>query len=155
TTGRIYYQGSGDVMKAFTITNGMLSGPVTQSTTFFGFPDSQPTISANGTTNAIAWALQVDAYGRGGPTVLHAYDALNLSNELYNSAQTSLRDQLTGAVKFTVPTVSNGHVFVGSQYSLSVFGLFPAATQPPTAPSNLAAQALSDTQISLSWTNNA
>src|SRR5262249_14365184 len=87
--------------------------------------------------------------------VLHAYDALNLSNELYNSAQTSLRDQLTGAVKFTVPTVSNGHVFVGSQYSLSVFGLFPAATQPPTAPSNLAAQALSDTQISLSWTNNA
>ena len=155
TTGRIYYQGSGDVMKAFTVSNATLSGPVTQSGTYFAFPGSQPVISANGMANAIAWALQVDAYGRGGPAVLHAYDANNLANELYNSAQTSLRDQLTGSVKFTVPTVTNGRVIVGSQYGVAVFGLFPPATQPPAAPSGLAAQALSDTQIRLTWVNNA
>jgi hypothetical protein len=156
TTGRIYYQGSGDVIKAYTISNGVLSAsPVDRSNTAFGFPGGQPSISANGTANAIAWSLQVDAYGTSGPGILHAYNALNLQTELYNSNQTSLRDRLGGAVKFTVPTIANGRVYVGSEYSVSVFGLFAAATSTPTAPSGLGGMALSDTQIQLSWTNTA
>jgi hypothetical protein len=67
------------------------------------------------------WTLDVSAYVAG-PAVLHAYDALNLANELYNSGQAS-GDQLDGAVKFTVPTIANGHVYVGTQSSLAVFGL--------------------------------
>ncbi|HEV3203057.1 MAG TPA: hypothetical protein VGY77_01680 [Gemmataceae bacterium] len=154
-SGIIYYQGSGDVMKAFTISNGVLSGPTFQSRTAFLFPGSQPVISANGAANAIAWALQVDAYGTRGPAILHAYNALNLQQELYASNLTDRRDRLGGAVKFTVPTVADGHVFVGTQDSIAIFGLFPDATQRPAAPSNLSAAPLSDTQIQLSWTNNS
>src|SRR5262249_37242445 len=153
-TGLIYYQGSGDVMKAFRITNGVLSTtPFTMSNTFFNFPGSQPSISANGTADAIAWALQVDGFGRGEPPVRHAYNALNLQQELCASAQTGLRDAMTGAVKFTFPVVTNGKVFAGANGSLSVFGLFPAATAVPAARTNLTAAALSGTQIQLNWAN--
>jgi hypothetical protein len=155
-SGLIYYQGTGDVMKAFTISNGVLSGaPTTRSATSFGFPGAQPVISANGTSNGIAWALQVDGFGSGRPAVLHAYNATNLGQELYNSSQMGARDQLGGAVKFTAPAIADGKVFVGTQNSLSVFGLFQQTGQPPAAPSNLVATALSGTQIGLSWQNNA
>src|SRR5262245_27872916 len=155
TSGLIYYQGSGDVMKAFRITGGVLSGPITLSNTSFNFPGSQPSISSNGATNAIAWALQVDGYATRQPAVLHAYAALNLSDELYTSALTGSRDRMTAATKFTFPIVTNGHVIAGANGSLSVFGLFPAATTVPTAPTNLAGTALSGTQIRLTWTNTA
>src|SRR5262249_52184113 len=139
--------------------------PITQSNTRFGFPGSQPTISANGTTNGIAWAVQDDAFGTSGPGVLHAYEAVNLANELYrrdrlnpnlpaNQQVPSQRDSLGGAVKFVVPTISNGHVYVGQQYELDVFGLFPDDGNPPLGPpSGLTATALSDTRIQLTWTN--
>jgi hypothetical protein len=154
-SGLIYYQGSSDVLKAYTISNGVLSGPTTRSSTSFAFPGGQPVISANGTANGIAWVLQVDAFGRSGPAVLHAYNATNLGQELYNSSQMGSRDQLGGAVKFTAPVIADGKVFAGTQNSLTVFGLFQMSSQPPAAPSNLVATGISGTQIALSWHNNA
>ncbi len=112
-----------------------------------GFPGTQPVISANGTvdptspTNAIVWELQVDQYGTSGPAILRAYNPLQLTTEYYDSGETGERDQLGGAVKFTVPTVADGHVFVGSQYQFSVFGLFPPSTAAPAVPTNLTASA--------------
>ena len=122
--GLVYYQGcsSRDVLTAFQLTKGRLSPePVSQSSTPFDFPGSTPSISANGSSNGIVWTLQVDAYATSGPTVLHAYDAGDLAHELYNSSQRPA-DQLDGAVKFAVPTVANGKVYVGTQSSLAVFG---------------------------------
>lgn len=119
----IFYQGNGDVMKAFLITNGVIAAtPVSRSTTSFGFPGATPVISANGTNNAIAWITQSDAFGSSGPAVLHAYNATNLAQELYNSSQNLSRDNPGGAVKMTLPTVVNGKVYVGTEYALSVFG---------------------------------
>jgi len=126
--GKVYFWAYHDFAKAFTVTNGMLSTtPTDLGDLVFGFPGATPTISANGTSNAILWALENDAFsntGPGGPTVLFAYDAGNLSaGPLYNSSQKSARDNPGSAIKFTVPTVANGKVYVGAVGQLSVFGL--------------------------------
>jgi len=121
----VYFGGTGDYLAqfAFDPTTGLLSTTsVSDSPTFFNYPGPTPSISANGTTNAIVWALQTDNYGNGS-AVLHAYDATNLAKELYNSTQNASRDDPGGAVKFTVPTIINGKVYVPAVQKLSVYGL--------------------------------
>ena len=164
----IYYGGVGDSIKAFRFNSGtgMLDlPPASQSTASFGFTGVTPTISASGTSDAILWALNVNGYGipakpQPSPMILFAYDATDLSNLLYSSAQTGQRDQMGNGVKFNTPTVANGHVYVGTQTSLDVFGLFAdAGGIPPAAPSNLVATkgppAPAPPSIKLTWTNNA
>src|ERR1017187_5295117 len=119
----LYFVGAGDVIKAFTVTDGsIVSTPSSQGSTAFAFPGATVSVSANNTNDAIAWAIQSDAYSSSGPSILHAYNAADVSQELYNSTQAGSRDILGGAVKFTVPTVANGKVYVGTETSLSVFG---------------------------------
>ncbi|HEV2394395.1 MAG TPA: chitobiase/beta-hexosaminidase C-terminal domain-containing protein [Verrucomicrobiae bacterium] len=131
---RIYYQGSGDVLKCFSISNALMStSPVSQSGASFGYPGATPVLSANGTNTAIAWVIQSDGYP-GNPAVLHAYNAYNLSQELYNSSQNPTRDTMGKAVKFTLPIVANGKVYAGAQYSLSVFGLGNFLAVPTITP---------------------
>src|SRR5258705_3002192 len=107
-------------MRAFSMSNGLLStNPVSVSTLTNTFPGQTPSISANGTSNGIVWLLKM-----GNPGKLFAYNATNLTNEIYNSTQAPAgRDALTNGVKFTLPTVANGKVYVGSQFSVYVFGL--------------------------------
>jgi hypothetical protein len=166
----IYYMGAQDVLKSFTLSNGLLSTtPFAQTNDTilspgapaneFLFPGATPTISANGTQNGIVWALDghlngSEGHPNSGPEVLHAYDATTLE-ELYNSSELGLADQPGNGVKFTVPTVANGKVYVGTQQGLYVFGLFPQATTTPAAPSNLSLTGISATAINLSWTNHA
>jgi len=120
---QIYYQGSGDVMKAFLITNGVIvPTPTSQATVNFSALGGTPSISANGTNNGIVWTLQLDAAGSGGPAVLHAYNATNLAVELYNSSQNPARDSAGAAIIMITPTVANGKVFVGGQYELAIYG---------------------------------
>jgi hypothetical protein len=155
-SGLIYYWGTSSPMKAFRITNGVINPtPVTTSDPLsFGFPGAQPSISANGTSNAIAWALRVDNFGQNGPATLFAFNASNFQQQFYNSNATGLRDRSGSSVKFIFPIVSNGHVYAGSNGFLSVFGLFPAVTAAPNAPSNLRGTAVQGgTQIQLTWTN--
>lgn len=60
------------------------------------------------------------------PSILYAYDATNLSRELWDSSQApSLRDQAGNAVKFSVPTVANGKVYIGTRSEVDVYGLLP------------------------------
>jgi hypothetical protein len=115
----VYYGDVGDNLKAFAISNAKLSTtPVSQTSNIFPYPGTTPTVSANGTSNAIIWAV-----ANSSPAVLHAYDATNLSHELYNSSQAGSRDQFGAGNKFITPVVANGKVFVGTPTGVAVFGL--------------------------------
>ena len=118
----VYFGGSGDRVKAYSFNamgNGLLS---TSSTSRSGFSlgtfGPTPSVSANGNTNGILWAIQANAPNA---AVLHAFDATNLATELYNSSLNA-GDSPGGAVKFSVPTIANGKVYVGTSSQLSVFG---------------------------------
>ena len=114
----VYYGGVGDMLKAFPIANAKLAiTPSSQSAIRFAYPGTTPTISANGATSGIVWAVENGATG-----VLHAYDATNLGTELYNSNQAGKRDQFNDN-KFITPMVANGRVYVGTPNSVVVFGL--------------------------------
>jgi hypothetical protein len=117
----LYYGSVGSPIQAFTITDAKLSTSATAQTAHsFGYPGATPSISANGTSNAIVWAVENSS-----PAVLHAYNATNL-NEIYNSNQASGgRDQFGSANKFMTPTIVNGKVFVGTPNGVAVFGLLP------------------------------
>jgi len=116
----LYYGAVGDKIKAFAIDQARLANaPSSLTSRKFPYPGATPSISANGTANAILWALENDD-----PAVLHAYDATNLAKELYNSSQADdSRDELSEGNKFIVPTVVNGKVYVGTINGVGVFGL--------------------------------
>jgi hypothetical protein len=115
----IYVSGVNDHVKEFALTNGKLSGPSSMGAQIFGFPGGTATVSANGNNNGIVWVVEP------GKAVLHAYDATNLANELYNSSQNSARDALGSFVKFAPATVVNGKVYVGTKNHLVGYGLLP------------------------------
>ena len=116
----VYYGAVSDNIKSFAISNAQLgSGPASQTAHAFPYPGTTPSISANGTSNAILWAAE-----NSNPAVLHAYDATNLATELYNSNQASGgRDHFGAGNKFITPTVINGKVYVGTTTGVGVFGL--------------------------------
>jgi len=100
-----------------------VGAPSSQSATSFGYPGTTPGVSANGAAAGIVWAVES---ALGSPAVLHAYDATNLANELYNSSQAaSGRDSFGDGNKFITPMIVNGKVYVGTPAGVAVFGLLP------------------------------
>jgi hypothetical protein len=122
----MYLCANGDFLKGFTLSSGQFPSTANMETAVpFAYPGTSPSISANGSQDVIVWALNDDGFASSSPTVLYAFDS-NL-NELYDSTQASAnRDQAGGAVKFTVPTIANGRVYVGTQTELDVYGLLPS-----------------------------
>jgi hypothetical protein len=130
----VYYGPVGGTLKAYSILNARLvPSPSSQTPHTFGYPGTFPVISANGTSNGIVWAVENNPLSRStsrgsrpgsNPAVLHAYDATNLANELYNSNQArGARDQFGIGIRFIVPIIVNGRVFIGTPKGVAEFGL--------------------------------
>jgi len=141
----LYIAGAGGPLKAFrldaTTAHLTLASATTVPAAGFSYPGSTPSVSSQGSANGIVWILDNGQYCTPaspgcGPAVLHAYDATNVARELWNSSQVST-DAAGYAIKFTVPTIANGKVYVatrganrGSRYwplsgsgELDVYGL--------------------------------
>jgi hypothetical protein len=118
--GSVYYAPQGGNLLQFNFTNAKLgTSPASRSSAIFEYPGSTPSVSANGSTNGIVWAVE-----HSNPSVLHAYNATNLGTELYNSNQAAGgRDQFGTASHFGTPTIVNGKVYVGTTAGVAVFGL--------------------------------
>lgn len=122
---RLYFHGVGLPLQAFSVANGLLSStPVSQTLDReIGFRGATPSISANGTSDGIAWELVPTTVF--GVSALRAYNADDLSKKLYDSLaalQAGAPDRIT-FVKFAVPTIANGKVYAGTSNSVAVFGL--------------------------------
>ena len=123
--GRVYLLASEDYLSAFALAGGKLTArPVSKGVERFRNPGATPAISANGARNGIVWLIETKTWnGADRPAVLHAYDAADVARELYNSDQNSGRDRVGTTLRFTIPTVVNGRVYVEAKRRIDVYGL--------------------------------
>jgi hypothetical protein len=136
----LYFWGSGDVLKSVPVTNGVPDfGHMTSGSASYALPGATPSISSNGARagTAIVWAIDSSQYGspgrRTGPAVVHAADATDIAKELWNSSQAANnRDRAGNAVKFAVPTIANGKVYVSTSTEVDVYGLLNSRGQAAT-----------------------
>ena len=134
--GILYYHSNDDVLRAFSWSAGAAAGQQLSKSPTIGPADSvyqmhgaTASLSANGAMNGIIWDIDNSGYVNTGngtvPLIVHAYDATDVANELYNSSQAGTRDTAGYALKFTVPTIANGRVFVPTANELDIYGLLP------------------------------
>jgi hypothetical protein len=137
--GTVYIAQSSGAVMALPLTNGMFNAtaqeiaiPSSMSAEIYNFPAPTPMITASPAGNALLWALDNSVYEDSGayrstpagPAILRAYDASNLGTTIYSSSALA-GDTAGNAVKFTVPVIANGHVYVGGGKQLTVYGLAP------------------------------
>jgi len=123
--GNVYIWAVHSSLKAFSYANGALSStPTSNSNETAAQYSPSPSVSANGTTNGIVWSMKTDNYASQGRAVLYAHDASNVANLLYSSESNVSRDNPGNSVKFVVPTVVNGKVYLATFDSgIAVYGL--------------------------------
>ncbi|MEO6816675.1 MAG: hypothetical protein ABI177_08225 [Edaphobacter sp.] len=124
-----------------------------------GHPGAMLSISANGGKEGILWAAihaTGDSWHESRPGILHAYDADDVSHELWNSLEDAKRDDCNNYSKMAPPTIAHGKVYLASfgtqnigTGQMCVYGLLPDGPVP-AAPTALEAK-VQNGVISLSW----
>jgi hypothetical protein len=123
--GNIYVTGQNYPLSQFQISNGVISTPqAATSSNTFPPRGGAPAVSANGGTGGVLWIIDYTGFQNNTAAILYAYDANNVGTMLYSSPASGAGAAGNG-VKFTVPTVANGKVYVGGQLSFTVYGLLP------------------------------
>jgi hypothetical protein len=137
--GSVYIGADPGPLAQFAYTNGKLvAGPTSPESIAALSYGTTAFVSANGTSNGVVWMIDhgqpIQAPSASSPTaaILRAFDATDISKELYNSSQNPA-DTPGFGIKFTSPIVANGKVFIGTahdplstaspQGELDVYGL--------------------------------
>jgi len=120
----VYFVASDDVLRDLVFEKGLLKLGV-MSTTRFIDPGATPSVSADGSKNAIVWTLSSKHWDEPDrpPAVLRAFDATNVAHELYSSEENSARDRAGIGLRFNIPMVVDGRVYVGAKGEVDVYGL--------------------------------
>jgi hypothetical protein len=122
--GHVYLQGSDAPLRDYALAGGRLAPDPLESTSILPNPGATPTVSANAGHDGIVWMLQSKPFGtEDRPAILHAFDAADVRHELYTSEQVPARDRAGIALRFNIPTVWNGRVYVGARGGIDVYGL--------------------------------
>jgi hypothetical protein len=123
----VFFAGSETRLQDYGVEHGLLKLKASGNARFFD-SGATPVVSANGTKDGIVWAASSKNWNEppGRPAILHAYDAANVSRELYNSEQNSQRDRVGIALRFAMPLVASGRVYLGAKGEVDVYGLLPA-----------------------------
>ena len=126
--GHVYLLARGDYLSDFALTaEGLSKKPVSMGRQRFGNSGATPAISADGDRNGIVWLIDTKPWnGDDRPAVLHAYDAADVDRELYNTEQNPARDRVGNTLRFTIPTVVAGRVYVEAKREVDVYGLLPS-----------------------------
>jgi len=122
----VYVLSDSDAVRDYEVKDGKL---VFKAASSFRLPDhaATPAVSANGVRDGIVWVLSSKGWNAPDRTaVLHAADASNIAHELYNSEENAARDRAGTALRFNMPTIVNGHVYVAAKREVDVYGLLPA-----------------------------
>ena len=135
----LYNWGASDVLKAYPF-NGtrFAASPSARGSGSQTFPGGILTLSANGEQqgSGVLWATVVtggDAENNPPvPGELHAFDAANVSHELWNSTMNASRDRFGNFAKYVPPLVANGKVYVATwSNQLAVYGLLTTYNVSP------------------------
>jgi hypothetical protein len=119
--GYLYAAASSLPLKQYQFQNGLPNPtPIAASPSAYGLRGGNIVVSANGVQDGIVWAYEKSASSQG---ILHAYDATDVSKELWNSNMNGGRDGMGTGIGFGTPVVSNGRVFAASDRVINVFGL--------------------------------
>jgi hypothetical protein len=124
--GHVYALGSDDFLADFVLEQGRLPDQFAgRGQQKFANPGATPAVSANGNKDGIVWLIETKVWNDFGnrPAVLHAYDAHSIGRELYNSEENKSRDRAGSAVRFAVPSIANGRVYIGLKSEVDVYGL--------------------------------
>ncbi len=119
----VYVLPDGDSLRDYEVVNGTLQYKAAST---FSLRDhaATPSVSANGARDGIVWVLSSKAWNSPARTaVLHAADASNIAHELWNSEQNPARDRAGNGLRFNIPIIVNGHVYIGAKAEVDVYGL--------------------------------
>lgn len=163
----LYVWGQRDTARVYRIDGDRLveTPLMKQDSRNLGHPGAMLSLSSNGGTNGILWAAihaSGDSWHESRPGILHAFDADDIRNELWNSLQVPERDDCGGYSKMAPPTIANGKVYLASfgrenigTGQLCVYGtLGPSGTAKPAAPLGLRADLVAD-KVTLTWDPSA
>jgi hypothetical protein len=118
--GNVYLAPANAPLKQYKLSGNLLNSiPAAQSPTATALRGGNTVVSAQGNQNGIVWMYEKAADGT---AVLHAFDATNVSHELWNSRMNP-RDVMGTGISFGTPVVADGRVFTTYNRTLVIYGV--------------------------------